>query len=442
MASSPNILFVLADQLGATWLPLYGHPFVSTPHLERFASRSAVFERAISTSPVCTPYRGCLLSGLYPSQTSVLENGQAYPRKVKSLADHLNEASYQTHYLGKWHLSGAPQENRWVAPEDRAGFQNFIGWESHHIDHYAGLIWRDEPEAAIGMPGHETDALTELAITELELCAAADEPVFMLLSYQAPHPPCSPPPAFEELYANRQLAREPNADPEAWFKHEAWNADYGIERFRQLYFGEISHLDAAFGRLMDALERLGLFEDTLIVFTADHGEMAGAHSVFGKGVMYDESLRVPLLIKGPGQESGVRVKMPVSTVDLMPTLLDYAGCPSESQEGISLRSCIEGRPAEPERIVVSEYHNFCATNARWKLVTAVRTLQAQGLYDLAEDPHEMRNRLNEGDCEAIQADLSGALARWQERVLARPDMGNPTQAKQKESAQPWLPLNI
>ena len=121
MDAPPNILFVLADQLGARWLPTYGNPLVETPHLDKFAAEGAVFERAITTSPVCTPYRGCLLSGKYPTQTGVLENGQAFPGDVDSLADHLNDAGYQTHYVGKWHLSGAPQMNRWVPPESTRG---------------------------------------------------------------------------------------------------------------------------------------------------------------------------------------------------------------------------------------------------------------------------------------------------------------------------------
>ena len=141
------------------------------------------------------------------------------------------------------------------------------------------------------MPGHETDSLTDIAIGQLEMAAAADEPFFMLLSYQAPHPPCSPPAEFLEPYENLDLVTEANADREAWFKHEAWRADYDAQRFRQLYFGEISQLDAAFGRLLATMDRLGLRDNTLVVFTSDHGEMAGAHAKFGKGVMHEEALQ-------------------------------------------------------------------------------------------------------------------------------------------------------
>ena len=417
MASRPNILFVLVDQLGARWLPIHGHAKVSTPHLETFAADSTVFERAISTSPVCTPYRGCLLSGLYPSQTGVRHNGQAYPSDMPSLADQLNEAGYATHYLGKWHLSGEPQENRWVPPEKRAGFTHFIGWESHHVDHHAGLIWRDDPNEPFKMPGHETDALTDIALRQLALAAQDRDPFFMLLSYQAPHPPCSPSHDYLVHYRGLDLLREANADALAWYDMPHWNAEYDVATFRQLYFGEISHLDAAFGRLLSRLEELDLSENTLVLFTSDHGEMAGAHGLFGKGLMYEESLHVPLVARAPGKARGRRTTQLAATIDLMPTLLDYAGLESKAAEGISLRAQIEGGAADSDRIVISEFQDFCATTQTWKLVTDGRTIRPAALYHIGDDPYELDNRLHDPDCADIQATLQAALIHWHKRAV-------------------------
>ena len=419
MPSRPNILFVLADQLGARWLPVCGNPIVRTPHLDRFAAESTVFERAITTSPVCTPYRGCLLSGRYPSQTGVLQNGQSYPANELSLADHLNAAGYETRYIGKWHLSGAPQENRWVPLNQRAGFQQFIGWESHHVDHFAGLIWRDDPDEPIEMPGHETDALTDIALDELTQAANDADPFFMLLSYQAPHPPCAPPPEFLEPYRKRNLFREANADAAAWYDMPNWNADYDAATFRQRYFGEISHLDAAFGRLLRGLDELKLRENTLVVFTSDHGEMAGAHGLFGKGVMFEESLHVPLIVRAPGQIAERRSSQLAATVDLMPTLLDYAGVyPQKATEGYSLRPQIERDDVINDRIAISEYQSFCATTQSWKLVTKDRTLLLAALYNIEDDPYELENRLHDPDCAGIRSALQSALTSWHNRVVA------------------------
>lgn len=419
MRARPNILFVLADQLGARWLPTYGHPIVSTPYLDAFAGESTIFERAITTAPICTPYRGCLLSGLYPSQTGIVENGKAYPANLPSLADYLNTCGYATSYIGKWHLSGAPHQNRRVPPAARAGFQHFIGWESHHVDHWGGLIWSDESEQPSEMPGHETDSLTDIAIQELGQLARQDTPFFMLVSFQAPHPPCSPPRDFHELYSGRDLLGEPNTGVSARYDMPHWNANYDAATFRQLYFGEISHLDAAFGRLLRGLADLNLQDNTLVLFTSDHGEMAGAHGKFGKGVMYEEALHVPLVVRAPGQTQEQRTRICAATIDLLPTLLDYAGCDcarSQWGEGISLRGCIDHGEELSERIVFSEYHDFCATTCEWKLVTRGRSLQPAALYNLCADPFEMNNRLTDHAAAGILDQLGGALSDWREAV--------------------------
>ena len=419
MGARPNILFVLVDQLGARWLPTHGNPVVSTPNLDAFTEQSTVFERAITTSPICTPYRGCLLSGLYPSQTGITKNGLAYPANLPSLADYLNDCGYITSNIGKWHLSGAPQKNRRVPPAARAGFQRFIGWESHHVDHWGGLIWSDETEHPIEMPGHETDTLTDITMQELQHLARGDSPFFMLVSYQAPHPPCSPPDEFMQMYANCNLLPEPNADQNAWFKHEAWNADYAVGEFRQRYFGEISHLDAAFGRLLRGLDDLRLRDDTLLVFTSDHGEMAGAHGLFGKGVMYEEALHVPLVIRAPGQTSGHRTGACAATVDLLPTILDYADSAVDLPgDGISLRPCIESNIDALDRVVISEYCNLCATTQSWKLVTSDLRGELTALYNLREDPYELDNRLGDPACASIVNLLNDELRRWRHQITA------------------------
>ena len=415
---APNLLFVLPDQLGARWLPQYGNAHVKTPRLNQFARESAVFERAMSTSPICTPYRGCLLSGRYPSQTGVRHNGDAFPREIPSLAQRLNDAGYATHYIGKWHLGGQPQRNRRVEPDERAGFQHFIGWESHHVDHYAGLIWHGAEDEPREMPGHETDALTDIALEQLECAAQGNHPFFVMVSYQAPHPPCSPPTEYREIYAGVDLLTEPNADRNAWYRMPQWGADYDVAEFRERYFGEISHLDAAFGRLLDGLDSLGIGDETLVVFTSDHGEMAGAHGQFSKGVMQAESLHVPLMMRSPGQREGRQIKTAASTVDLLPTLLDYADAASDTDdEGVSLRPWIEGADDDEARIVISEFQDFCAVDGRWKLITNGRTLEAAALYDMVDDPYELQNRAG---CVA-EAETKDRLLRelkdWQARVV-------------------------
>lgn len=384
----PNILYVFADQLSARWLGCYGHPVVQTPSFDRFAGQGMRFERAYTSSPLCTPYRGALFTGRYPTQTGVTENDMSIPDGEVTLPGLLSAAGYDTAYVGKWHLSGSPQANRWVPPDKRIGFRRFVGWESCHVDHWQGRIWADDPDQPLVMPGHETDALTDITISEL--AARQNQPFAMFLSYQAPHPPCSPPKEFRQMYANRDLFTEPNADADARYNKPGWNAVYSGREFRERHFGEISHLDSAFGRLMDALETMGLADNTLVFLTSDHGEMNACHGLFGKSVMYDEAIRVPLIVRGPGMRTGV-TEHAAATVDTLPTILELCGAPAHpTAEGKSFAGLLRGLDeAEPGRTVFSECGDLrAAVSGRWKLVTD-RSGNPVQFFDMASDPYEL-----------------------------------------------------
>ena len=396
----------------------YGNEVVQTPVLEEFAARSTQFNQAYSSVPLCTPYRACLFTGLYPSQNGVKTNGVRLPDELPTVAQHLSDAGYDTRYIGKWHLGGAPHGNRWVPPDNRGGFQHFIGWESHHANHNKGLIWYDDPDQAIGLRGHETDGLTDIVCEELEKVAGQNdsEPFFMTVAYQAPHPPCSPPQEFKDLYDSSVLSSGRNTDSEAWFKNIGWVADYGIEEFRRLYFGEITQMDAAFGRILESLKQTGLDEDTVVIFTSDHGEMAGCHGLFGKNVMFDESVRVPLLIHVPGQTPHT-TDSPASTVDLHATLLDLAGVSSVPSEGRSLLPALR-QENDPHDIFIEGTKEDCIIRGSLKVVMPRDQTEVSQCFELALDPYELKN-LAECSPEAISEYMVQALLSWRNRT--RPD---------------------
>jgi arylsulfatase A-like enzyme len=359
------------------------------------------------------------LTGRYPSQTGITENGYRIPPGERTLAQCLDAAGYDTVYYGKWHLGGPPGGNRWVPPEARGGFREFCGWESHHVDHWSGWTWKDAPEEPIELEGHETDGLTDLAADKLRELSSRERPFAMFISYQAPHPPCSPPrPHLSSYTANPPRLRE-NAQPHARFVKPEWGCDMTTEEFLPGYFGEISHLDAAFGRLLETLEETGLDRNTIVVFTSDHGEQAGSHGLFGKEVMYEESLRVPLAVRHPGGRAawgfsnGSKASRLVSSVDLFPTLLDLLGVPvPDSAEGRSLVSSGEEREC-----VFAEYDTSCIRTRHYKLVTDRDVTRTLALYDLAADPFEQVNRGGEGA--QIEAELFEELRRWREDVDSR-----------------------
>lgn len=446
MKRTPNIIFIFPDQLGANHLGCYGNASVSTPNLDAFAERALVYDRAYTSSPVCTPYRGVLFTGRYPTTNGVVENGMRLPDATgPTLATLLNEAGYRTSYLGKWHLSGDPQANRWVPPERRAGFSEFTGWESHHVDHWKGRIWTDDlsddtPQPReLPMPGHETDALTGLAVEKLGELAARSDPFCLVVAYQAPHPPCSPPPEFAALYEGASPRRPNLPDSPPDYDKPAWDARYPNAEFWRRYWGEVSHLDAAMGRLFAAIEELGLFESSVVVFTSDHGELAGCHGRYGKFVMYEESVRVPLLVSVPGAPSGgagthadggvARTEELFSTVDFLPTFAELAGAHApDDLPGVSQASrwkrladgAADG-PA-PRNEVFMEYRDRAVLDGRFKLIVPgprVRpddhssSASPRELYDLERDPFELENLAGRRELEAVERRLEDRLRVWE-----------------------------
>jgi len=429
----PNLLFVFPDQLGATWLGCYGNPDVRTPHIDRFARKGLLFEQAYTASPVCTPFRGTLFTGRYPCQTGVVENGLHIPDSEVTLAELFNRGGYHTTYVGKWHLSGPPGSNRWVPPQARAGFQEFLGWESHHVDHWKGLIWDDDPGHPIHMPGHETDALTDMACHVLEKLRS---PFCLFVAYQSPHPPCSPPSDFLAMYQEKEPSFRPNViDKGAWYRRPVWDCDYGLRTFMERYYGEISQFDRAFGRLLAKVRALGLADNTITVLTSDHGEMMGCHGLFGKGVMYEESVHVPLIVCHPAGSQGVNTRAFFSSVDFMPTLLDLCGLPpAPTAEGLSYGPLVRGEEQTFRDAVFMQYRDLGMRRKAFKLVAEAGACNPTALYDLVSDPYEQDNLIDRLEYVQVIDGLQEELKTWLRDVSAR--AGDTQQASRPSSIDP------
>jgi arylsulfatase A-like enzyme len=409
-ASKPsNLLFILPDQLGADRLGCYGAD-IRTPRIDALASESVTFDRAYTSSPICTPYRAILLSGKYPSETGVDRNGMALPTEgFVPLAEVLNSSGFTTSYAGKWHLSGSPQENRWVPPENRGGFKDFIGWESHHVDHWKGLIYENDPEP-ITMQGHETDALTDIACDRLRALSSGDTPFALFVGYQAPHPPCTPPKEYARLYENIDGRFKPNVpDSPPGYNKPGWDAIYPQPEFARRYAGEVSHLDACMGRLLDTLDDTGVSDDTAVVFTSDHGELAGSHGLFGKEVMLEESIHVPLLVRLPGRKPE-RTERLFATTDFYPTLLSLVGAGSGSaHRGVDQSQFLTEGDGTKREMVFSEYCTRCIFDGRYKLVTTMEMDEVLEIYDLESDEYEINNRKDDDSFIQVIEQLLAAL---------------------------------
>lgn len=419
----PNLLFIFADQLGAHYLGCYGHPQVRTPALDRLAGESVRFSRAYTASPLCTPFRGTLFTGRYPCQTGVVRNQQRIPPGETTLAELFNRGGYLTSYVGKWHLSGPPQARRWVPPMERAGFSDFIGWECGHRRHFDHELFEDDPYEPIPMPGHETEGLTRFACERLERHEGSDEPFCMFVSYQAPHPVCAPPEQHGAPYAGTELHYRPTVDFDARFGgYGEMSTDIGLREWTEAYFGEITQLDAAVGRVLEKVEELGLRDSTVVVFSSDHGDMGGCHGLFEKAVPYEEATRIPLLVRLPGSQAGRTSDALFSSVDFLPTLLGLCGLPpAPTAEGVNYGPLIQGQDGAEEResLYMTCRDWACLRQGPYKLTVGVDGSETRSLYRLDTDPFEQVNRVENPADRQIAEAMRAQLLQWREDALSR-----------------------
>ncbi|MBS3761781.1 MAG: sulfatase [Planctomycetes bacterium] len=425
----PNLLFVFADQLGAAYMGCYGHPQVQTPNLDRLAGQSVFFRNAYTATPLCTPFRGTLFTGRYPVQTGIWRNSYRIPGSETTLAELFNEAGYATSYVGKWHLAGPPRKT-WVPPIERGGFQDFIGWDCGHVRHINQEYFDGDDPEILKMSGHETDAMTDIARERLRRCAEGDKPFCMFVSYQAPHPFCEPPDEYLDLYRDRSLSYRPTVDHDARFTgYGEESAEMPVREWTERYFGEISHLDAAIGRLLGELEGLGLADDTAVVFSSDHGDMGGCRGLFEKAVPYEEASWIPLIVRLPGQEKGRETDVLFSSVDFLPTLLGLCGLPpAGSAEGVDYAPLLrcEGDAERREHLIMQFEGWSCIRCGDDKLTLDPEGTIPRELYRLSDAPFEQTNLVAEAEEQRTVEELQEAYLSWLEDARTR--VGNVAEA--------------
>ncbi len=424
MADRPNVLYVFGDQWRAQAFGYAGDPNVHTPGIDAFAHESVNFTQAVSGCPVCTPYRGSLMTGQYPNRHGLVANDLCLRERASGpfLAECFAEAGYQTAYIGKWHIDGHGR-SKVIPPDRRLGFQFWRTYECTHQYNESFYYQDDDPEPK-PWQGYDAHAQTRAACRYLRE-EVGDKPFFMMLSWGPPHNPFhTAPENYRLLYSPEALILRDNVPPE----HEG-------EARRDLagYYAHCTALDDAFGQLMATLDETGLADNTIVVFTSDHGDMLGSQGQGRKQRPYEESIRVPLLIRDPRHPDPRTDDAPFDAPDMMPTLLGLCGLPiPDSVQGLDFSGGIlTGRPATCEDALLALYtpfHEWRWDNGgreyrglRTRRYTYVRTLLDGGpwlLYDNQEDPFQLRNLVHD----PAHADLLRRLdARLDERLEAIQD---------------------
>jgi arylsulfatase A-like enzyme len=355
-SARPNLVYVFADQLRHSSCGYAGDKLARTPNMDRLASQGCNLNQAISSTPVCAPYRASLMTGKYQSSTGMVINELRLSPEHECFGHSLKAGGYKTAYIGKWHM-WANQEghhdlikNGFVPPgKYRLGFDDY--WAAYNFNHtyFHSPYFLDNAEPHL-RPQYEPDGQTDMAIDYLNGAAKAEEPFALFLSWGPPHYPWgldNVESQYSDLYKNAVIPRPPNystiSDPYAdSFQKLPRNYDHMIDEWMRVYYAQVANLDWNLGRLMASVDRLGIAENTIFVFTSDHGEMFGAHGRQAKYIFYEEAARVPFLIRWPKKIPAKSVSDALlGTPDIMPTLLSMMGlhC-SSTVEGTDLGSKI------------------------------------------------------------------------------------------------------
>ncbi|MES2393006.1 MAG: sulfatase [Acidobacteriota bacterium] len=353
----PNVLYVFGDQHRAQSLP--GQPFcpVIAPNFERFRRENFSMDTCISNYPLCTPYRAILMSGRYPQQTGIMHLDMLLSMNEGALGETFQKAGYATGYVGKWHLGG-PGENQHIIPAgpDRLGFEDWQAWAGTN-QHYHAWTFDQKTGEKISPEGWQPIPMTDEAIGFLKR-QSKEKPWFLVVSYNPPHPPYNPPEQELEQYPMNSLEFRPNVHtetpgPDTTGTAQFLESDDDIHKAMQGYYGAITGVDEQFGRLLKALDENGQDEDTIVIYTSDHGDMMGSHGRIGKQVPFEESVRVPFLVKYPGMmRKGGSSDALFSAVDIYPTLCGLAGIPVPGHcSGRDLSGVIRGRSVHEQEMV-------------------------------------------------------------------------------------------
>ena len=467
-AGRPNIVFIMTDDHAAHAIGAYGSKVNQTPHLDRLATEGALLTSVFATNSICTPSRATILTGQYSHLNGVTMFNRFDSRRT-TVAHLLQKAGYHTAMIGKWHLGSDPQGfDHWEIFPGQGDYHDPVLYTATSEKQYTGR--------------YATDVVTDLGIAFIEQ-RPKDKPFFLMLHHKAPHRPWEPDAAHGahfsartipeaatlwDDYATRTDALRENqqriADdltnldlklpqPEGlagdaltkwrWEKPTSVTIErdgrrvtltggeltrWKYQRYMQDYLATVQSVDDNVGRVLDALDKAGIAQNTLIVYTSDQGFFLGDHGLFDKRFMYEESIRMPFLVRWPAAITpGTRTDAMGLNVDFAPTFLDAAGLPTPADmQGRSLLPVLRGRtPADWRTAMYYRYYHDPGhhnTRAHYGIRTRTHKLihfwkkDQWELYDLVADPQEMKNLYGQAGQASITASLKAELARLKQAV--------------------------
>ena len=421
--AKPNILFLMADQLAAQFLGAYGHKITKTPNLDRLAKSGVVFENAYSSSPLCAPARATVMNGLLPSRTGVYDNAAEFPSSIPTWAHYLRLQGYKTCLSGKMHFVGPDQlhglEERLTTDIYPADF----GWTPDWRLKQERIDWWYHNMTSVLQPGiaeitnqlEYDDEVAFLAVRKIYDYARFEpgKPFCLMASFTHPHDPYAARAKYWNLYRDEDMdlprvgtmpREQLDAHSQRLYDVSAMQ-DYAvteadIRAARHGYYANISYIDDLVGQLLDALEATGQLENTVIVFTSDHGDFLGERGLWYKMSYLEPAAHIPLIVFAPKSFNARRIKEPVSLADILPTLVDLA-TEGKSElarpvDGRSLYPLLTGAAENPQATAWGEYlaegtiaPMYMLRRGPWKYIYC--PTDPEQLFNLIDDPGELNN---------------------------------------------------
>ena len=444
-AERPNVVFILTDDMRWDCMSLAGHPVLKTPRIDRLAAEGIYFRNSFCTTSLCSPSRASILSGQYAHSHGVMNNFTEYPSDLPSFPRQLQAAGYRTGYIGKYHMG----ENN---DEKRPGFDYFVTHKGQ--GKYFDTEFNVDGERKV-LPGYYTTVVTDLAENWIRREAPGDKPFLLMLGHKAPHSFYVPEPKYEHSFDKVASPYPETAflldDKPDWFKLrlDTWHGIYGplfdfrkkfpdrspdavkdFEAMNRAYWGTILSVDDSVGKLYDLLKGLGELDNTLIIFTADNGLLAGEHGMVDKRTMHEPSVRTPLVVRYPGLTPASAPKVideMVLTLDFAPTILEACGVdPLPKVHGRSWMKLAQGQEdPTPWRSAWYYEYNYekqfpYTPNVRgirtrdWKYIHYPSGDQRPDqhlaeLYNISSDPSERKNLIKAPEHQSRIAELSAQL---------------------------------
>ena len=465
LTKKPNLVVLLPDQLRADTLACYGSKLSVAPNLDRLASQSFVFQQAYVSQPICTPSRSTLLTGTWPHTNGCVHNETVLDHRFACLPELLGDPDYRWAYMGKWHLGGELSAQRgftdWVSimdghlagvndPKAISDYSRFLfssGQKPRGKHPHPWFTQGDAARMPIGLS--QPYFLAARACEFLE--RHQRDPFVLFVAYFEPHPPYTGP--LNDLHPINEIEPDPTFRqrfgtdmPHRYaLLQERDRKVYGSKvakhlRIKQHYLGLVSEVDRSAGAILSKLESLNLNDRTIVVHTSDHGEMMGAHGLYGKAVLFQEATRVPFVVRMPGLRNSVAIEQPFSQIDFVPTILELLGDESSAHcAGRSRAGVLQGEPMPAESIYMEwafepyqtrraekdwgqaenqpalhETTRAIVSADGWKL--CLRDSDRNELYNLRTDPREQTNLYGQSGTRDVTSRLGGQIYAWQETV--------------------------